>query len=382
VQAWLIAPFLMRFRLGARTFGGSVGDRLEDAVRDALPDFISEDSEPDSPLLFDYHVSTGGSRLSGKKTVGTVNLGEEAGTWWIRFDPSGMCHMLRSIEIPDRETLHRRERELVYLLNPHVQRWVDAISAAMLASGVVDPAGPDTMDQAMLLWWHRVLIDPPEGEEPAATRTYGVEKKIHDNAWVRFGDGFTTLVGLPEHRLPDVLVGVSSATDDWIAVDEANRLISARLRRLDATRWNDVEDVDKEFQAALKLSKDLALRDMVRLEESRYLVNASGVVREAAEERWQMDRERAAVEIQLQTLRDSLDFHRTIIQTRRDERRNQLLTVVTLAALFQAVLVWYDFVHEGDNTLGPALRLSVAGITAVLLMLFAATTLVRGRQRG
>lgn len=377
MQAVLIAPFLMRFRLGARTFGGEVGTRLIQAVHETLPGFVAEDAEPDSPLLFDYHVSTGGSRLSGKRTVGTVDL-MEAGRWWIRFDPSGMCSMMRRIEIPDRDSLHRRERELTHLLNPHVKQWVDSISATMLTSRLVDPADPDAMAAGMLLWWHRVLIDPPRWQEPAATRAYGVQKKIHDNAWLRFGDGFTTLIDLPPHRLTDVLIGVMSATDDWIAVDEANRLLSARLRQLDAARWSDVEDVDNEFQRSLTLGKDLALRDMVRMEESRYLVNATGVVREAAEERWRMDRERAAVEVQLQTLRDSLDFHRTILQTRRDERRNKLLTIVTLAALFQALLVWYDFVHEGDNTLGPALRLSVAGATAVLLLIFAIATLIRG----
>ncbi len=380
MQAVLVAPFLMRFRLGARTFGGEVGARLREAVRETLPDFDVQDTEPNSPMLFDYHVSTGGSRLSGEKTVGTVTLGD-AGEWWIRFDPSGMCSMMRTVEVDSRDALHTRERELVALLNPRVRRWVDAISATMLSSGLVDAAGPDTMEQGMLLWWHRVLIDPPRDEEPAATRTYGVEKKIHDNAWLRFGDGFTTLVNLPRHRLGDVLIGVITATDDWIGVDEANRLLSSRLRRLDATRWHEVEDVDNEFQASLKLGKDLALRDMVRLEESRYLVNASGVVREAAEERWKMDRERAAVETQLQTLRDSLDVHRTIIQGQRDERRNEMLTVVTLTAIFQAVLVWYDFAHESDNALGPALRLTVAGITLVLTVVFVATTVAGGRRR-
>jgi hypothetical protein len=371
----------MRFRLGARTFGGEVGTRLYDAVRDAVPGFAAHDGEPNSPLLFDFHVSTGGSRLSGKKTIGSVDLGEDAGEWLVRFEPSGICHMLRTIEVPDRDALHVRERELVDLINPHVKQWADSISDSMLASGLVDPAGPETMDPGMLLWWHRVLIDPPPEEEPAATRTYGVEKKIHDDALLRFGDGFTTLVNLPPHRLDDVLVGEITASIEWIAVDEANRLISERLRMLDAARWREVEDVDKEFKTSLQLGKDLALREMVRLEESRYVVNASGVVVEAAEECYKMERERSVVEAQLQTLRDSLDFHRTILQTQRDERRNQLLTVVTFAALFQAVLVWYDFVHEGDNTIGPTLRLSVAGVTAVLLMIFAVTTLMRGRQR-
>src|SRR5262249_22231482 len=162
----LVAPFLMRFRLGARTFGGEVGTRLREAVREALPDFDVQDTEPDSPMLFDYHVSTGGSRLSGEKTVGTVTVGA-AGGLWIRFDPRGVCAMMRISDVENGEGMQVGERELVNLLTPHVRRWVDAISATMISSGLVDAAGPDTMEQGMLLWWHRVLIDPPRDQEPA-----------------------------------------------------------------------------------------------------------------------------------------------------------------------------------------------------------------------
>jgi hypothetical protein len=281
VQVVLIAPFLMRFRLGARTFGGEVGLRLYTAVREALPEFSAQAAEPESPMLFDHHMSTGGSRISGKKTIGTVEV-EGAGRVWIRFDPSGYCHLMQTVEVENRDAMHRRERRLVYALNEHVERWVDTISTAMLESKLVDPAGSDTLDSGMLLWWHRVLVDPPEGEEPAATRVYGVERKVHDNAWLRFGDGFTTLTGIPRRRLPEVLTGVMSATDDWIGLDEANRLISHRLRRLEEVRWKHVGEVDREFTQCLKLGKDLALRDMVRLEDSRYTVNASGVVMDAA----------------------------------------------------------------------------------------------------
>jgi hypothetical protein len=181
VQVVLIAPFLMRFRLGARTFGGEVGLRLYTAVREALPDFSAQAAEPESPMLFDHHMSTGGSRISGKKTVGTVEI-EGAGRVWIRFDPSGYCHLMQTVEVENRDAMHRRERQLVYALNDHVQRWVDTVSTAMLDSKLVDAAGEDTLDAGMLLWWHRVLVDPPDGEEPAATRVYGVERKVHDNA--------------------------------------------------------------------------------------------------------------------------------------------------------------------------------------------------------
>lgn len=380
MQVVLVAPFLMRFRLGARTFGGEVGLRLYTAVREALPDFAAQAAEPESPMLFDHHMSTGGSRISGKKTIGTVEV-EGVGRVWIRFDPSGYCHLMQTVEVEDRDAMHRRERQLVLALNDHVERWVDTISAAMLESRLVDPVGEDTMEAGMLLWWHRVLIDPPEGEEPAATRVYGVERKVHDTAVLRFGDGFTTLVGVPRQRLGEVLNGVMAATDDWIGLDEANRLISHRLRKLSEVRWRSVGEVDREFAACLTLGKDLALRDLVRLEDSRYTVNASGVVMDAAAERWSMGRERAALEAQLQTLRDSLDFHRTIAQSRRDERRNHLLFVFTAIALSQSVLVWYDFAHESNNTLGPALRLSVAVAIAVLTVAVVTTAFLSTRRR-
>ncbi|WP_031509164.1 hypothetical protein [Streptomyces megasporus] len=378
MQVVLIAPFLMRFRLCANTFGGEVGRALREAVTEAVPGFSPQPEGPDSPLLFDYHMSTGGSRLSGKKTVGTVEL-EDTGSLWCRFEPSGHCYVVRTVEVPDREAVHRRERALVERINPHVARWTDAISERMLATGLVDPADEAAMDPGRLLWWHRVLMDPPEGQEPGATRVYGVERKIHDNARLRFGDGFTTLVGLPPHRVGEVLEGVMAATGEWIAVDEANRLVSARMLRLNDARWDRVADVDRQFAASLKLSKDLALRDMVRLEESRYTVNAGAVVMDAAMERWAMERERGVLEVQLQSLRDILDFHRTMTQYRRDERRNRLLFVFTAIALFQSVLVWYDFAHEGNNTLGPALRLVVVSVIATLTVVVVVSSLVSRR---
>lgn len=379
MQVVLIAPFLMRFRLCANTFGGAVGEALREAVTGVLPEFSPQADEPDSPLLFDHHMSTGGSRLSGKKTVGTVELGE-AGPLWCRFEPSGHCYVVQTIDVPDKAAMHRRERELVDRINPHVARWTDGISERMLATKLVEPADDAAMDPGRLLWWHRVLMDPPRDQEPGATRVYGVERRIHDDALLRFGDGFTTLVRLPRHRIGEVLEGVMAATGEWIAVDEANRLVSARMRGLNDTRWNRVADVDRQFTASLKLSKDLALRDMVRLEESRYIVNAGAVVMDAATERWAMERERGVLEVQIQSLRDILEFHRTMTQYRRDDRRNRLLFVFTAIALFQSVLVWYDFAHEENNTLGPAARLAVVGTIAALTVVVVVSALVVRRR--
>lgn len=380
MQVVLIAPFLMRFRLSGNTFGGAVGDRLQDAVTEALEGFSVRAGEPDSPLLFDYHTSTGGSRLSGKRTVGTIELADGIGRVWVRFDPSGMCHLMQTVEVPHKDQMHVRERELVHALNPHVATWVDRISTLMLDSGLVDPSGEPAMESGMLLWWHRVLVDPPEGQEPGATRVYGVERRVHDDAYLRFGDGFTTLVRVPRHRIAEVLDGAIAAQCEWIAVDEGNRLVSDRLRRLNAERLKHVSGIDEEFSVSLKLSKDLALRDMVRLEESRYTVNGGQVIMDAAMERWAMDRERAALEVQLQSLRDMLDFHRTMSQSRRDERRNRLLFVFTTIALLQSALVWYDFAHEENNDLGPSLRLAVDSVVVLLTLIVVAGAMAARRR--
>ncbi|PJE96308.1 hypothetical protein CUT44_17390 [Streptomyces carminius] len=369
----------MRFRLCASTFGGEVGRALKEAVTEAVPDFSPQVDTPDSQLLFDHHMSTGGSRLSGEKTVGTVRLAD-VGPLRCRFEPNGYCYVMLTIQVPDRSAIHDRESELVEKLNPHVARWTDGISERMLARELVDPVGEAVMEPGRLLWWHRVLMDPPRDQEPGATRVYGVERRIHDDALLRFGDGFTTLERLPGHRIHEVLEGVMAATTEWIAVDEANRLVSARMLQLNDTRWNRVAEVDRQFTASLKLSKDLALRDMVRLEESRYTVNAGAVVMDAAMERWAMERERGVLEVQLQSLRDILDFHRSMTQYRRDERRNRLLFVFTAIALFQSILVWYDFAHEGNNTLGPAMRLAVVSVIATLTVIVVVSALVVRRR--
>ncbi|MFI6941173.1 hypothetical protein ACIBI4_18000 [Streptomyces sp. NPDC050418] len=378
----LMAPFLLGFRMNSRTFQGTVGERLADAVAQAVPEFQPGTGGPDSEMLFDHHMSTGGSRFGGRRVSGTVEV-PGAGRARVRFDPSGTGFFMQEVDVPDRDTMHARERALVVAAAPLVRSWNERITAAMLSgpNSAVGAAGGPVMEIGRLLWWHRILVDPPEGQEPAATRCYGVERRIHDTAILRFGDGFTVLKGLPEHRLGEVLGGLMAAQQEWIAMDEANRLVSERLLNVRESRWEHLSEIDEQFTTALALSKDLALRDLVRLEESRYVVNAAGVVFEAAMERWAMNKEQAALEVQTQSLRDMLEFHRTMAQSRRDERRNQMLFVFTVVALLQSVLAWYDFVHEENNTLAPVLRIVLAAVVASLTLLVAGTSMFRRLRR-
>jgi hypothetical protein len=93
-----------------------------------------------------------------------------------------------------------------------------------------------------------------------------------------------------------------------------------------------------------------------------------------------MEREEAALEVQLQSLRDILDFHRTMTQSRRDERRNRLLFVFTAVTLFQSVLIWYDFAHEDNNTLAPSTRLAIDGVIILLTLIVVAAAYAARRR--
>ncbi len=380
MQATLIAPFLMRYRLGEASLrGGDVGQRLAEVVEEAIGGFAAISQGPESAVLFDHHQSTGGSRLGGHHVSGTVDV-EDVGQVGLRFAPDGCCFAIITLEVTQRDDIHAAEARLVERLGPLVSGWTDRISTAMAATGLVMPASPAAQPAGKLLWWHRLLVDPPADQEPASTRVYGVEHRIHDDATLSLGDGFTSLRNLPRHRLAEVLRGLMAVTAEWIALDEANRLVSERLSALQGQVWKNVEECDRQFRASLDLSQELSLRELVRLEEGRYVTNAGAIVVEAARQAWRMEREGTALEGQLQTLRDILDFRRTMLQSRRDEKRNQLLFVFTSIALFQSVLVWYDFATSDDNTLAPALRLAI-GSSIALLTISVVVTAVATRFR-
>jgi hypothetical protein len=161
------------------------------------------------------------------------------------------------------------------------------------------------------------------------------------------------------------------ATQEWLIVDEAQRLLSEHLVRLSQTNPGDLISVDGQYAELLVLTREVTLRKLVLSEEQRYLANTRTKIKEAATESWRMDDQTRELDGRVAALRDLFALHRDRITNNRDERRNRLIFVFTAITLIQSALFWYDFLTEPSIDVAgaprPTIALVVLSLTGIAL---------------
>jgi hypothetical protein len=162
-----------------------------------------------------------------------------------------------------------------------------------------------------------------------------------------------------------VVEGLLVATQEWLIVDEAKRLLADHLIRLSRSREAGLVSVDTQYLEVLQLTEEVTLRNLILSEEVRYLANARMKVKEAAAVAWRMSQEAAELEQRTAALRDLFSLHRERITNDRDNRRNRLVFVFTALTLIQGILVWYDFLTTDDTSVGADPRPSIAVVVFI-----------------
>jgi hypothetical protein len=163
-----------------------------------------------------------------------------------------------------------------------------------------------------------------------------------------------------------VVEGIMVATQEWLIVDEAQRLLSDHLVRLSQTRSGDLVSVDGQYAELLVLTQEVTLRKLVLSEEQRYLANTRTKIKDAATESWRLDEQTRDLDGRIAALRDLFALHRERITNDRDERRNALIFVFTAITIIQSVLLGYDFLTGSSTTTGGAPRPAIALVVLVL----------------
>jgi hypothetical protein len=222
------------------------------------------------------------------------------------------------------------------------------------------------MPASSLLWWHRLAVDPPAGSDFSAPRLYGVTVQIGEQVRCAVGSGFSNIYGPAAALVEHVVEGIMVATQEWLIVDEAQRLLSGHLVRLSQTRPGDLVSVDGQYAELLVLTQEVTLRKLLLSEEQRYLANTRTKIKEAATECWRLDEQTRELDGRIAALRDLFALHRERITNDRDERRNGLIFVFTAITVIQSILVWYDFLTGASTSLGGAPRPTIAAVVLAL----------------
>lgn len=365
----------LRFLLGAlvddsRQFAASLRGCIPGLVTRKLPD-------GDETVVIDFPYTESGQRLENIVLDGHLDV-PGVGTVRLVMTSLSVCFVVVEIDLPDGANLNLErpngerllkgaEGEVSEVLAPAIRTWCKQIADAV-PQEYCRPHPPQAMPAARLLWWHRILIDPHPANEPAGTRTYGVEVEL-DQGECRVGYLFTTTQGLSAELLGDVVDGLMLASQEWLIVDDANRLAADHLMRLGQQRNDQLLSVDAQYEEVLALTKEVSLRSMILDESNRYIANARLRVREAIARAWRIDDEARDLAERINALRDLINLHRERVSNDRDDRRNRLVFVFTGITLVQSVLVWYDFLTEDRTKIASDPRPGIAGVVLVLSLL-------------
>ncbi|HEX5995120.1 MAG TPA: hypothetical protein VFY84_08285, partial [Jiangellales bacterium] len=345
-------------------------------------------------LLLDFHRSQGARQMETMLFEGAVEHAE-VGLLRLYLSSLSVGFVAAELDIPDGppvdldtgqgvDEFKAYESRLTAIVGPLVAGWAARASRSVRPEWT-QPRPSSALPASSLLWWHRIAVDPPADSEFSAPRLYGVSVAIGDGVNCAVGNGFTNIYGSPGPLVDHVAEGIMVATQEWLIVDEAQRLLSEHLVRLSQTRSGDLVSVDSQYDELLGLTREVTLRKLVLSEEQRYLANTRTKIKDAATESWRLDDQTRELDGRIAALRDLFALHRERITNDRDERRNRLIFVFTAITLIQSVLFWYDFLTEPNIDVAgaprPAIALVVLGLTGVALVAVLWQQLSPGRRR-
>lgn len=376
-----VGTFLLpvRFSLSGLMSGGR--DRVVSSVAAALPECAVDQPAEHSEVLLDFHRSQGARQMESMVFEGALVL-DGLGPVRLYISSLSVGFVVVEFDLPDdtvvdlettgpRRNFKAYEAPVSEALAPLIADWCERI-ARTVDPAVCEPRPPAGLPAGQLLWWHRLAINPPVGQEFPAARWYGVRADLADGMVAIMGSGFSLVYGGTGHVILDVVEGLMVATQEWLIVDEAKRLLSEHLVRLSRSREAGLVSVDAQYLEVLKLTEEVTLRNLILSEEVRYLANARVRVKEATAMAWRMSAEAAELESRTTALRDLFGLHRERITNDRDDRRNRLIVVLTVVTLIQGILVWYDFLTQDDTTVAadprPPIAVAVVIITIATLL--------------
>jgi len=383
-----LGTFLIPVRLSLAALMDGGRDEVVAALQTTFSEFATAEPVESSEVLLDYHRSIGARQTELALFAGS-RLIDGLGLVQLHLSSLSIGFVMIELDLPDgtvidlestgaREGFKAHEAVAAQLVSPYVAEWAERV-ARCLPAHLVGPRPEAALPASRLLWWHRIAVDPALGEEFPATRWYGESADLADGARVTVANGFTSVLTAPpgaryarRHLLSDVVEGLIVATQEWVVVDEAKRLLASHLVRLSGNRRAgvvSVVSVDAQYYEVLKLTEEITLRNLVLHEEARYLANARGLVRQAAARVWRMADEAADLDQRIGALRDLFTLHRERIFNDRDDRRNRLVFVFTVLTLIQSVLFGYDFLTGNATVVGPSPRPAIAIAVLALTVL-------------
>ncbi|MEU3777706.1 hypothetical protein AB0F11_31820 [Streptomyces sp. NPDC032472] len=280
----------------------------------------------------------------------------------LHIDKPGRGTQLRDLEQPYRKALGRQ-----------IRQWCESMRRRL---GPLDSVGERQDDDGMLpagrmLWWHRILLEP--GENVPVSVRVGETCTLGETTCT-VGYLFTGITGANDESLQEYVGGLILASQNWLIIDDATRLTSTQLMRIETDGPHNQDEIDRQYDEILDLTDKATFRSVIFSESIRYVSNAQLTVKNAVDRAWGITDEGRTLTERMAALREIFNLRRERVANRRDEFRNKVIVALTSLTILQCAFVWYDFYTEDKVKVAPEPRPFIA--YAVLIVVLGGLLLV------
>ncbi|MFD7629683.1 hypothetical protein ACFV7Q_27285 [Streptomyces sp. NPDC059851] len=280
----------------------------------------------------------------------------------LHVDKPGRGAQLRELEQPYRKALGRQ-----------IRQWCACMRRTL---GPLDSVGVREDDDGMLpagrmLWWHRVLLEP--GENVPVSVRVGETCTLGETTCT-VGYLFSSITGANDESLQEYVNGLILASQNWLIIDDATRLTSTQLMRIEADGPHNQAEIDRQYDEILDLTDKATFRSVIFSESIRYVSNAQLTVKNAVDRAWGIEDEGRTLTERMAALREIFNLRRERVANRRDEFRNKAIVALASLSILQCAFVWYDFYTEDKVKVAPEPRPFIA--FAVLIVVLGGLLLV------
>ncbi|QES47217.1 hypothetical protein DEJ50_04590 [Streptomyces venezuelae] len=275
----------------------------------------------------------------------------------LHIDKPGRGQELRDLEAPYRKALGRQ-----------IRTWCAGMKQALVPLGSVGErtAEDGMLPAARMLWWHRVLIEP--GDNVPVSVRVGVTCTLGETSCT-VGYLFSRVTGADEESLQEYVNGLILASQNWLIIDDATRLTSTQLMRIETDGPHNQAEIDRQYDEILDLTDKATFRSVIFSESIRYVSNSQLTVKNTVDQAWGISEEGRTLTDRMAALREIFNLRRERVANRRDEFRNKVIVALTSLAIVQCVFVWYDFYTEDKVKTAPQPRPLIAYAVLIVFIL-------------
>lgn len=207
-------------------------------------------------------------------------------------------------------------------------------------------------------WWHHVVN---ESVQLSDAFFVGSEPIKFDGAVLKHGYGFTGVSKFPvdDERILNALI---CAHREWFFIDRDNRTLTSILRA--------GAEAENQQRITLDYMRAQMMRNILLNEQVLFLAGLEIQIYDELRAAWSIPDLTLKLESRIREIHEIVRIELSEIESKKNERRNLWLTMITVLTGFQMIWGLWDFIFERSNlfVLSNYWRLGLAAVSIIAMV--------------